>query len=367
MTLFPEVDNCSSEPRAYNESRYDFFSRVCDRLDMEDARDRLELWFSHLTRKERTRIRQAMSRGSDAHFDACFFELFLHEFLLASGCKPEIHTSRDGQTRTPDFDVSSATGAEFLTEAVVVTDKPNAERSREKLQGQILDMLNSLSSPYISFAISELVVKSSQLPSLRNLKEFVMSQIAAASDGTEFLRDATWKYEDKRVKLVVRPIFHNEETWSSNVRSGPVKVRWGGPETAIAAKLKKKATWYGKIEKPFVIAVNIVSEWTNSLESVTGTLLGIPEELILQAEGVSAMQEHLDSESFWYKDGVPQHRTVSAVLATRMFPWSVLRASVRLYHNPHARYPLPDNVFRVEQVTRDLVLVAGSNLQEILG
>jgi hypothetical protein len=341
MTLFPKVNNYRSEEKPNNESSYDFFTRVCDSPDMEDARDRMELWFSHLPCKEMDRMRKEMSRGREVQFDACFFELFLHELLHASGCNPEFHPTLVGREKAPDFAARSAVGSEFLMEAKVVTDKPDDERSEEKLQGQILDMLNSLPSPRMSFAISELVVKSNQLPSLRNIGEFVMKQIAAASDDAASLQDEMWKYEDDRVKLRIRPIPLSKKTWNSNVGIGPTKTRWGGPEAAIAAQLQKKATKYGKIEKPFVIAVNVVSEWTNNLSCVTRTLLGIPEEILLQTEGTSAIQEHLDSESFWYKNGVPQHRTVSAVLATRMFPWSVLRAP--------------------------LMLEAGTNLQEILG
>lgn len=367
MTLFPAVNNYSSEKKPNNERRYDFFTRVCDWPDMEAARDRLELWFSHLPDKERALTRQAMSQGSDDQFDACFFELFLHELLLVSGCKPELHPPLAGRKKAPDFSVRSAGGSEFLMEATVVTDKPNDERSKEKLQGQILDMLDSLPSPHMSFAIGELAVKSAQPPSLRNMREFVMKQIAAAPDDAASLQDAIWKYEDARVKLEIRPIPHNQKTWNSNVGIGPAKSRWGGPEAAIAAKLRKKATRYGKLQKPFVVAVNVVSEWTNNLTCVTRTLLGVPEEILLRAEGTSAYRRHLESESFWYKNRAPQHRTVSAVLATRMFPWSVLRAPLRLYHNPHARYPLPDDALPVEQIIPALLTEGGSNLQEMLG
>ena len=367
MTLFPAVNNYSSKEKPDCERRYDFFTRVCDRPDMEATRDRLELWFSHLPDKERPLMRQAMSQGSDDQFDACFFELFLHELLLISGCKPETHPPLAGQKRAPDFLARSPSGSEFLMEATVVTDRPNKERSEEKLQGQILDMLNSLPAQNVSFAISELALKSDQLPSLRNMREFVMKQIADAPHDTASLEDAIWEYEDDRVKLKMRPILHNQKTWNSNVGIGPAKFRWGGPEAAIAAKLRKKATRYGKLQKPFVVAVNVVSEWTNNLACVTRTLLGVPEEILLQAEGTSAYRRHLESESFWYENQAPQHRTVSAVLATRMFPWSVLRAPLRLYHNPHARYPLPDDALPLEQITPALLTEGGWNLQEILG
>lgn len=367
MTLFPEVSNYSSEVKPNDERTYDFFTRVCDWPDMESARERMELWFSHLPYRERVLMRQTMSQGSDEQFDACFFELFLHEFVLASGCSPEIHPPLARRRRTPDFSVHSAGGLGFLMEAVVVTDKPNRQRREEKIQGQILDMLNSLPSPRMSFAIRELAVKSSQPPSLRNVREFVMKQITAASDDSATLPDGIWEYEDDRVKIQISPIPHSAKSWKTNVGSGPAKFRWGGPEAAIAAKLHKKATRYGRLEKPFVVAVNVVSEWTNSLECVTRALLGVPEETLHRAGSDSEIRQYLGAESFWHKSGTPQHRTVSAVLATRMFPWSVLRAPLRLYHNPHARYPLPENVFRVEQVTRALALTAGSNLQNILG
>jgi hypothetical protein len=370
MTLFPEVNNYSSEKKPNSESNYNFFTRVCDSPEMqgmEDARERMKLWFSHLPNKEKIRIQRDMSEGSDAQFDACFFELFLHELLLASGCKLQSHPTLIGREKAPDFAARSAVGLEFLMEATVVTDKPDDERSEEKLQGQILDMLNSLPSPRMSFAIIELIVKSDQMPSLRRIREFVMRKVDATSDDVAFLQDEMWKYEDARVKLRIRPIPLSKKTWNSNVGIGPTKIRWGGPEAAIAAQLRKKATKYGKIEQPFVIAINVVSKWTNNLKGVTKTLLGIPEEILLWPDGTSVIQKHLDSESFWYKNGAPQHRTVSAVLATRMFPWSVLRAPLMLYHNPHARYQLPDDALPVTQITRTLIMEAGTNLQEILG
>jgi hypothetical protein len=67
-------------------------------------------------------------------------------------------------------------------------------------------------------------------------------------------------------------------------------------------------------------------------------LVGIPDEILLRAESASAIQQHLDSESFWHKNGTP-----------------------------HAQYQLPDDALPVQQITRTLVMAAGTNLQEILG
>lgn len=339
MRLFEHRSDTSNARKSHRESKYDFYARVCDWPDMVDARVRMERWFSRLPHEAKAQVRQRMRKGRDVDFDSCFFELLLHEYLLRSGWKVELHPNLPAKSRTPDFLAVSPAGGRLIVEATLVTDKSDDDRRTEGMQGQVLDVLNSIPNVSVSLAILDLEVKTDQVPSLSRLKAFVTERIAEAESNTEALEELVWIYETKRLRVQMSPIRHSGKAEISTVGMGPTKCRFGGPESAILSTLRKKATRYGPFEGPYVIAINVISEWAADLECVTRALFGAGDLDLASGNSFGALPSNLP-DSLWMS-GCSEHRTISGVLATRVFPHSVCRAPIRVYHNPLARHPLP--------------------------
>ena len=341
VMLFPEVVDRSSDPRAYGERCYDFLARVTQWPEMEAARKRMEAWYSHLSDERQVKLRRTMSEGTEPQFAASFFELLLHEFILASDyyCADDPEP-REGE-RVPDFVVMAPGGTRvFILEATVATDKSDSARSRERLAAPVLDGLNAIPAPHISLAVRELVLKTDAPPALAELKAFVAARLAGVRNRDGAGPGTTWTYEDENLRVQLSPVWLRRKTRKTNIGMLPVQCRWGGAEASIQRKLEKKATRYGALDAPFVVAANVTSEWAGGLEEVTQVLLGITETRLQRGVDCDWLRQSAH-DSFWYAHGKPRHRGVSAVLATSVYPWSVPRAHLRLYHNPWADQPLP--------------------------
>jgi hypothetical protein len=113
-----------------------------------------------------------------------------------------------------------------------------------------------------------------------------------------------------------------------------------GDQAALLAALKSKASRYGDLQLPYVIAVletgrlaAIRSEWHRQ-----GALYGSTR---VTWRGDGSAQATQASDGFWVGPKGPRHRRVSGVLlAASLRPWNVLDVVPELWLNPFAQRPL---------------------------
>ena len=145
---------------------------------------------------------------------------------------------------------------------------------------------------------------------------------------------------------------------------------WVQPRCAIRDAVIGKATRYGDLDLPYVVAVNATSDYADE-EDAVDALFG-PLATIVRSTG--AGYEHEPArlpDSVWKGRGGPTNTRVSAVLSTeRLTPWSVGKQRARLIINPWARKPLPELALGVDVLRLEGPLLRrfpGNDLRTIFG
>ena len=120
----------------------------------------------------------------------------------------------------------------------------------------------------------------------------------------------------------------------------------------IKQAISKKATRYGKMNKPYLIAVNDISFLTDEEDRIEA-LFGTEQfHILLSGQEQLFAGSNRKPDGFWVGPNGIQNTRVSAVMiADQILPWSIHNQSVRIYHNPWAQIPLQGLINRLPQAT----------------
>jgi hypothetical protein len=104
----------------------------------------------------------------------------------------------------------------------------------------------------------------------------------------------------------------------------------------LKKSVDSKATKYGDLDRPFVIAVN--AKWGTGRDVVAKALFG-SKEFCDESDGV------------W---NTTRNTRLSGVLVTTVVPWSIHCAPLCLYHNSFAKRSCRENAWKIPQaIARD--------------
>ena len=177
------------------------------------------------------------------------------------------------------------------------------------------------------------------------------------------------------MRLRISPVPRRRSRGTCN--PGPaIAVRTINPLTIQSQKpirdaVKGKASRYGKLDLPYVIAVNAMGDYAKE-ESVIDALFGTPGVRATQASSGQCEQREIRSpDGVWHNGTKPTHTRVSAVLSTeRLKSWSLGQRRARLVLNPWAQMPLPDLPFGIDTWRADSAALRksdGASLADIFG
>lgn len=122
---------------------------------------------------------------------------------------------------------------------------------------------------------------------------------------------------------------------------GPMQAGGVNDTEQLKSTLKRKAGRYGKPDTPFVIAVQCMSSFMDSLD-IEEALFG-SEAFSVPIDGGGKAHPFRQRNGFWVSHGGPQNRRVSAVLAgVGLHPANVGKAAPSLWTNPWAHCPLEE-------------------------
>jgi len=144
---------------------------------------------------------------------------------------------------------------------------------------------------------------------------------------------------------------------SSNFHIG-VKVP-GPPATSphigIRESIQDKASKYGKLDLPYVIAVNVIDELGVDDIDVSNALLGEEQgTAIFRENSLIEGRPGRKPNGAWHGPRGPQNRRVSAALiAVNLFPGNSAKVIPMLWHNPWARIPLTQDIWPLPQLVPD--------------
>ena len=372
MAVFDDMEPDLEGPMAPDETDFGYLSRST-RPEAARVRELIESWVCHYPEEHRSAlVARLRSKIDDAHQSA-FFELALHELLLVTGhviiaIEPKLeHTAY-----SPDFFVQAPDGTRFYLEAVVATAKSAQAVAADKRLNVAIAAIERVESP-AHFLDLHVEGKPSQPVRGRHLRGALRAWIAALPDSEAAKHVPPFVYEEFGAKFTIAA-FHRRHRAEPGERAVGVRSRepyWGTLGDGIRESVDKKASKYGELDAPYVVAVNATGEYQNA-EDAFDALFGSPCIIVRHYD--DGRVEHMDSrnpDGVWRGKNGPRNIRLSAVLSTeRLSPWSVELRRVRLIRNPWAAKPLaavPLQVDEVNPIEGKFVKSQGKALGTLLG
>ena len=364
LRLFDDIERTYSGPKTETESTFAFVNRSAKPL-FSKTRELVEEWFDDIDADEEAKKDlRARFRSNDpgAHTGA-FFELYCHGSLRYQGFDIKLHESADAATsRLPDFSVSKASKHLFYLESSLAADTFMEEKQRARLN-TFLEELKKLDS--VNYGISIDYDEGPQhQPSGKQARRFLrdklnqLEQQAADAQSWPSGEGLKWEYEDQDWTISFSPILRRAEVRGE---PGQTLILMGSsgaivtPEEPLYAKIKKKATPYGSLTKPYIIAVDTLDDFAGK-EDVIDALLGrVVYQVDRSARKTYAMRSPKSGAAFLDPQGRPTNTRVSAVLVAYVVTLGRLAVSETptLWHNPWAQNPLDPNLWQGPQIFID--------------
>jgi hypothetical protein len=166
----------------------------------------------------------------------------------------------------------------------------------------------------------------------------------------------TWTYveEDIEIEIGIIPVSREHRGHSDHRPIGifPTESRWGSAASAVRRTIEKKATRYGAVGQPYLLALNILGQWGCDHDDMAQALIGPELVTVNLSTRESSVERRLDGA--WHR-ARPRNRRVSAVLAfVGLVPWNLASCPAHLYLNPWAQYPITSQaVLRLPSVSFD--------------
>jgi hypothetical protein len=218
-----------------------------------------------------------------------------------------------------------------------------------KLRDHLYDQINKLDSPDCFIEIAVRVVGRNAL-SGRRVRAFLRERLESVDadslaslvrENNGYLKLPKWDYNDEGGwRINFRPIPKSPDLRGKpGVRPlGAIEAGsgWVNAVIPLRSKITKKATRYGTLDLPFVVAVNAMDISTET-EDEAAALFGTELYVLNPVADAHRFEMRRARDGVWTEGGGPRNTGVSAVLMCRsVTPWTARRASLTLYLNPWA-------------------------------
>lgn len=371
MIVFDNIARDIEGPMRPTDTDFGYLNRS-NRPEAERVRQLVEQWIARYPESHRPGLVARLRSMIDVAHCSAFFELALHELLIVTGHRLiEIEPALPHTTKSPDFLVEAPDGTRFYLEAVLATGKSADEIAAEARLNDAIHAVECADCPthFLHLHVKGVPAKQVKLKILRQELADWISKLPAGEAAKEA---PAFKYSESGLTLTVRAVPRN--------KPAPAPARAVGmrslslyavqPGEGIRESLEKKASRYGDLELPYVVAVNAMRIHHDE-DDVLNALFGTPGVVIRRSDDGWAEDEHTRSpDGVWVGRRGLRKKGLSAVLSTeRLLPWSLGQRRMRIIRNPWADQPLPPVPLGVDELNPDgdqLVRVEGKPLAEIL-
>ncbi|WP_038384411.1 hypothetical protein [Bradyrhizobium elkanii] len=345
MSIFDDIPREDDNLPLPHETQFAYLNRS-GRPEATRVREKVEAWFAAYPETHRDALIARFRSAIDDQHRSAFFELFLYHLLLARGCKIiAIEPKLEHTDKSPDFLVENSKGERFYLEAVQASGLSNQEVAAQARLNTALSAIDSTPSP-LHFLDLKVTGSPTHPLSTKKMKTALKSWIAGLPTD-ETARDAApFVWEEHGAKIQLSAWTRNkpdEQGRAIGIRRSPVMRI--DPSQEIRPGFKKKASRYGKLDHPYVVALNALSTHHSELV-VHDALFGTPYVRISKGpNGEEIVEDLRRPDGVWYgpPDGRPQNTRLSGVLALmKIDPWNFAAKTGLLIPNPWAEKPLPD-------------------------
>jgi hypothetical protein len=313
---------------------------------------------------ERSQLLRRFRDGEAHDFHSAMFELLLWGGLTRRGYRLIPHPDLGGSRASrPDFHVTTPSGQAFFLEARLATVRLESDQeSAEALRETVLAELGRDDHPHFRLWWED-SGRPSAAPSGKKLRRAVRQWLDGL-DAEQVLRAFTcagadacptmqWPVDEAlvdtwQVSLTALPrqAFNNLPFVVNGLSGGGWVDRIGPLQRA----LKKKATHYGKLDLPLVVAVNVRGIGIPRIDEVHA-LFGDCAQYV-----PGSVEARLPDppRGFWHDGSAPKRQTLSAAwIFDGLEPMNLSRARSTLYFNPWSRRAVPDDLTSLPHAAAD--------------
>jgi len=377
---FSKIARTDTAPKRVEESSFLFLDRSA-RPEIERVRSYLSEVLSRYPASDRDELIARLRAGDEQDFRSATFELFLHEGLIRLGyqvsCHPDPGT---GSPKRPDFLVRDSAGDEFFLEAVLASEENGSNPAAEAMKEATLGRLDAAPHQAFMLDVSSEGDPRTQ-PSSKDLIRRVHKWLdtldphalrACLTDvGPDAMPAISWTHEDWELTLRALPLSEERSGRSSRligISGGEARIvnTWAPLRRAV----KKKATRYGTVTKPYVVAVNAGVLRLDEIDEVQA-LYGEEYYSIKMIDGEGSGELLRRPNGAWMGPNGPENCRVSAVwIFSELTPYTLASCKSTLYVNPWANIPPPTRLQsmptkKIEGET--LVSIPGTDLATLYG
>lgn len=358
MRLFEEIERDELGPKLESDSAFGYLNRSV-RPEAERVRKVLEEWLSHYPNDHRSSLIGDLKSFNDANHLSAFFELFLHELLLRLGCRLVVHPTLPDTSRRPDFLIVPDNEPSFYLEAKVVMNLSSEEAGERARVARIIDTVNRLVKSdriFLSIEIKKISRRDARTSKLKNWLQVRVDDI----DYNELLRRVKhnqypiWGWSDGDWLIEFTPIPKSPDKIGGPIKRiigiGPTEIGWDGTKENLRTALVYKAGRYGLLDRPYVIATNVLSPTVDD-EDIEDSILGDQVYTVqVSPSGPGPAKPGRKSNGVWTSKTGPRYTRNSAILvAKQLSPWRITTAPIRLFHNPWAKRQYESVLTRLPQ------------------
>lgn len=349
-SLFDTLDRTDTGPAKHSESSFDYLNRTA-RSSFAHVRKILESWFDVYPVDGQKELRSRFRSGRQESHLGAFFELYCHTLLAAQGYAMKLHPDvGEGMTTRPDFLVIRDGEPFMYFEATLVLPSASQQATVAR-QAQIEDAIDQLNLQdfFVGMVIQ---TEGASSPSTNAIGSFVRASVATL-DADDLLecQHARFSYVADGWSIEFRFIPKKQEARSkSGTRSLGITSTPHGPmdpQTAIKTKLKGKASKYGKLSLPYVIAIDCLHDFLEVID-VDAALFG-DEEFIIRSDGGATTSRRRQNGFWWGRNGRTNRRVSAVLCVDHLVPWTVGSSNPELWHNPFAEKPIAAQAWRGPQ------------------
>ncbi|WP_127012145.1 MULTISPECIES: hypothetical protein [Microbacterium] len=331
------------DPQRNGESTFEFFNRVAGAY-WEQSRALHQAWADNVGDPNYADVRAAL-RSDNAQARSAFLELFLHQSLLGAGCQVLIHPEVPRSSHRPDF-MARRDSSAFYVEAIV-PGTPKAQQARASREADLLAALDQVGDP--NFLLVTVDIK----------------QGLHSAPGANFrqqIRDWLATLDPDQVDVADLPsLTLARGDWSVTIDAMPRRASSRGQKTRsigiyahgeaqfiddgqkLRAALNSKASRYGNLDAPFVIAVGMYT-FDEDDEDVHDALYGSTAWVVDESgpDGRSETRGIRNHDGYFGSPAAWRNRRVSGVLVVDQLSFhDPTRARVTLWLHPDPLHPLP--------------------------
>ncbi len=327
----------------------------------------MERWFSRYPITHQNQLLSRLkARDPDSH-NSAFFELLLHEYLLASGFDVlEIEPAVLGTGKTPDFLVADSDGKKMYIEATVVSGHTKQEKARAKRVQTVIEALQSLKSNKFHLRLGYSGFPDS-ISSLKKLKRGAQDWISDCT-GTA---DPPHSSDFNGMKLELS-VFATKKSGGPTLGLIVPEGRTVSPHLDLRSSISKKSNKYKKVDIPIVLALNFMEMGADSID-VFSAIFGTDIVRIREnSSGKESATLGRKSDGAFFSDGPINTRITGLLVFDGVGCWNIETDRNTIYYaNPYAKYPLPNGAFGVSfykpnETTSEMEFVEETPLQSIL-